>query len=230
MSFSSSVVFAQQVNYDDVVTTSDSRPRDFEGFLVQLAWLNTAENRAAEGKMTIAEIEQEASKWNWVEDIGLSMNVNPTSNIITVNGNQFFQPGVTYGVSVNAGGILTSGFERKVAAEKVKIAEAGVHQQKLVVRSLVLRAYQRYLLAKEILISRSQAEEDAAAAYMVISELFKKNRAEVKDYTAASTTHFSAIEQRQTAEAEIQIAIIELEEIIGIEWEIAERYSISLGN
>jgi len=189
-------LLAQSVNYADVVTAEEARPSNFEAYLVQLAWMNTPENRAVETEKTIADIEKKAAKWNWVEDIGASMNVNPTSNTTTVNGTEYFLPGITYGLSVNAGGILTSGFERKIVAEKVKIAEA---------------------------------EEDLSAAYTITKELFKKNRIDVTEYTNASSAYFSAVEQRQMAESEIELAIIDIEELIGVEWEAAQRFESVYG-
>ena len=229
MSLSLASIVAQSVNYADIVTAEEARPKNFEAYLVQLAWMNTPENRAVETEKTIADIEKKAVKWNWVEDIGASMNVNPTSNITVINGTEFFLPGITYGVSVNAGGLLTSGFERKIVAEKVKIAEAEVNQQKLKIRAMVSTAYQKYLLANEILKSRYEAEEDLSAAYTITKELFKKNRVEVTEYTNASSAYFSALEQRQVAEADIEMAIIDIEELIGVEWEAAQRFESVYG-
>jgi len=204
--FIKTCIVAQSVNYADIVTAEEARPKNFEAYLVQLAWMNTPENRA-----------------------GASMNVNPTSNITVINGTEFFLPGITYGVSVNAGGLLTSGFERKIVAEKVKIAEAEVNQQKLKIRAMVSTAYQKYLLANEILKSRYEAEEDLSAAYTITKELFKKNRVEVTEYTNASSAYFSALEQRQVAEADIEMAIIDIEELIGVEWEAAQRFESVYG-
>lgn len=222
-------ISAQNVNYDNVVTATEARPKNFEAYLVQLAWMNTPANRAVETEKTIADIEKRAVKWNWVEDIAVNMNVNPTSNTTTVNGTEYFLPGITYGLSVNAGGIFTSGFERKIVAEKVKIAEADINQQKLKIRALISKAYQKYLLANEILKSRYEAEEDLSAAYTITKELFKKNRIEVTEYTNASSAYFVALEQRQIAEGDIELAIIEMEELIGVEWEAAQRFEAVYG-
>lgn len=224
--FLMSLIFSlsAQVNYEQMTGNENSRPRNFEEYLVQTAWMNTPENRVVEKQKAIAEIQQKEAKWNWVDDVNANLNINPTNNIITVNGNEFFQPGVTYGLGLNLGGILTTGFERKVAAEKVDIAQAEINQQKLAIRAAVLKAYQQYKLANEILESRYQAEEDATAAYTIISEKFKKNRAEVEEYTTASSSYFSAKERRQIAETEIELAIIDLEELIGIDWETAVRF------
>lgn len=221
--------WAQSVNYADIVTAEEARPRNFEAYLVQLAWINTPENRAVEIEKDIAVIEKKAVKWNWVEDIGASMNVNPTRNITVVNGTEFFLPGATYGISVSAGGILTSGFERKIVAEKLKIAEGEVNQQKLKIRALVSKAYQRYLLSNEILKSRYEAEEDLSAAYTVTKELFKKNRVDVTEYTTASSAYFLAVEQRQISETDIELAIIDMEELIGVEWETAQKFESVYG-
>ena len=229
MSMSIASAWAQSVNYADIVTAEEARPRNFEAYLVQLAWINTPENRAVEIEKDIAVIEKKAVKWNWVEDIGASMNVNPTRNITVVNGTEFFLPGATYGISVSAGGILTSGFERKIVAEKLKIAEGEVNQQKLKIRALVSKAYQRYLLSNEILKSRYEAEEDLSAAYTVTKELFKKNRVDVTEYTTASSAYFLAVEQRQISETDIELAIIDMEELIGVEWETAQKFESVYG-
>lgn len=214
---------AQSINYDDVVISEEVSPRDFEQYLVQLAWLNTAENRVLEAEKKIEELKYNQAKWDWVDDLSLNLNVNPSRETFVVNGNTYLQPGLTYGFSVNFGGLLTSGFERKLISEKVNIADHKINQQKLVIRAAVLKAYQKYKLTNEILKARLQAEEDATAAYNIISELFKKNRADVDEYTAASSTYFMALEQRQTAETEIELSILDLEELIGVTWESAER-------
>ena len=221
--FVSGGLFAQNLDYETVIAAETTKPRSFEAYLVQLAWLNTPENRVTEAEQQIATLERKAEKFNWLDQVGTSVNINPTSNTTIVNGTEYFLPGINYGVSVNVGGLLTGGIDRKIADQNILIADANVNQQKLLIRSKVSKAYQRYKLANQILKSRYDAEEDLAAAYTIISELFKKNRAEVKDYTSASSAYFAAVEQRQAAEADIEFAIIEMEELIGVEWEVASR-------
>lgn len=215
---------AQNINYDNIVTQEGAKPKDFEAYLVQLAWMNTPANRAVEIEKKVAEIEEKAGKWKWTEDINGSMNFNPASDIVTIGGAEFLRPGVTYGLSMSVGGLITNKYERQALSEKTKIADLEISQQKLQIRALVSKAYQRYLLANEVLKSRYEAEEDLSAAYTITAELFKKNRAEVSEYTAASSAYFIAVEQRQISEAEIEMAIIDIEELIGIEWDTAQRF------
>ncbi len=221
--FVSGSLFAQNLDYENVIPAETTKPRSFEAYLVQLAWLNTPENRVVEAEKEVATLERKKEKFNWFEQAGASMNVNPTNNVTVVGETEYFLPGINYGVSLNIGGLLTGGLDRKIADQNIKIADANINQQKLLIRSQVSKAYQKYKLANQILKSRYDAEEDLAAAYTIVSELFKKNRAEVDDYTSASSAYFAAVEQRQAAEADIEFAIIEMEELIGVEWEIASR-------
>ena len=141
----------------------------------------------------------------------------------------FARPGFNYGIGVNVGGIITSQWDRKIAETEVRIADEEIKQQKLLIRMEVLSRYRKYLMTQEILKARTQAAEDATTTYTILQELFRQGKTNVEDYNSAAISYFNAIEQRERSTTEVEIAKLMLEEMIGVGWEVAERYKAQYG-
>lgn len=223
---------AQIVNYDLVVPSGDVRPRTFEEYLVQLAWQNTAENRVKELNREIREEEVVKARRSWTKDVQAGFNLNEVSlaNLLASPeekaNNIVIYPLYQFSITLPLSTLALAPRERRIAELEVEVAEAELNQQKLAIRAEVLRRYQKYLLALEVLEARALAEADAEATYKLVQKMFENRTGEVRyeDMNAASTNYYNAREARLEAETEVQLARIDLEEMIGIPWEMAERW------
>ena len=234
-------VFAsgQTVDFNRVVTPVEFRARTFTEYLVQLAWMNNPDNDVLAEEIDIAKEELDITKWEWAKDFRAIASYNET-NLLTDLGirpnttdaqevqlQRFLQtlvvPRFSVSATLNLGTLITLPKEKRVAEYKINIAEHKLNQEKHQIRAEVLERYQNYLLAIEVLKTRTLAEEDASTMYSLLDKLFKEGEAEFKDWNAASTTYWAAVEGKSQAQTEIERTIIKLEEIIGIKWDDALR-------
>jgi len=234
--FSVSLVSAQQpIDFNKVVVPPENRARTFEDYIVQLAWMNNPANKVFDQEISIAKEEVSIQKWKWTDDLDAIFNYNESHYIQDFrpevigtgeNPNTLFTvyPRFNFGARIKLGTIINNPKERKKAEYELKITELEKDQEKLALRAKTLERYQNYLVAKEILITRKQAEEDAFQTYLLIKELFRKGDAELDEYNSASTTYFSAKEGFITAKSDVKVTIIKIEEMIGIPFADALKY------
>lgn len=208
---------------DDLIPPEGVRPRTFEDFLVQTAWLNHPSRSFSDQKIKVAKLEVNQQKKGWMEQVSGNLGFNSLRDTVSLLGTQYLAPGFNYGVSFSIGSLLTNKSKVKVAEGKVKLEEFSQQELKLNLRKEVLYRYQKYKLSVEILKARKQAEEDALSKYTLISELFQSNKASFEEYNEASISYHSAREKRLTTETDIRLAVIDLEEILGARWENIER-------
>ncbi|HFB99920.1 MAG TPA: TolC family protein [Phaeodactylibacter sp.] len=226
--------FSQKVNFDKVVTPPEMGTRNFKEYLVQLAWINSPENEALTHEQKLREFEFSKEKKDWMDDVRFSVNLNEThfsrdTIQLSSGGSETAAPITNLFpiFNLHASVKLSTFTNRKnklgIAEQRIKIAEANVNQKKLKVRMEILKRYEEYQMQEEILKSATQAEEDSYQAYILITDLFKADRAEFKDYTSAATTYHAAVQKRIKATADLNIAQLKIEEMIGISFPEAKK-------
>ncbi len=226
--------YGQKVDFDRVVTPVEMGTRNFKEYLVQLAWMNSPENDVLVFQKEMREFELKSEKKDWMDDIRFSVNLNennlnrdtvfivPGTNPSSAQNTNLF-PIFNLNASVSLG-TFTNRKNRVGAAEsRVKMAESNVNQKKLNVRLMVLQRYEEYEMQQEILKATSTEEEDTYQAYILITDLFKADKANLEDYLQASTSYHSSVQKRIKANADVNIAKLRVEELIGISLEDANR-------
>jgi hypothetical protein len=138
---------------------------------------------------------------------------------LKTSGGSAFYPKYNFLFTLNLGNLLSQKNKNQVKRHDIVIADHKINQQKLAIRAEVLTRYAQYKMAKEIVKSRSQIEQDASANKILVSELFKKDERTFEEYNKASSIYFEAKELRMKSEIEGLLAKIKLEEIIGMKWE-----------
>ncbi|MEM9822727.1 MAG: TolC family protein [Bacteroidota bacterium] len=223
---------AQKVDFDKVVIPVEYRAKTFPDFLVQLAWMNNPKNDVLSRKVDIAKEELRIKKWDWTKDVDAIFNYNEAhfiQDVVDPTGRDpiiesLIYPRFNFGARISLGTILNHPKEKKIAQLEVQVTELERDQEKLQIRADVLERYEEYLLAKEILLTREQAEEENYQTYQLINARFKKGEADLDEVNQASSTYYSAKESTITAKSEIKVAKIKIEELIGISFEDAEKY------
>lgn len=227
--------FSQRVDFDRVVTPSEMGTRNFKEYLVQLAWINSPENEALDFEKDLREYELKVEKKDWMDDVRFSVNLNENNlnrdTIFVVPGapgasaasqtNLF--PIFNFNASVSLGTFTNRKNRLGIAEQRVKIAESNINQKKLNVRMEILQRYENYLMHEEILKAVIQAEQNANQALLLITDLFKADKATFEDYNSASISYNAAVEKRIKANAELNIAQYLVEEMIGISLDEAKR-------
>jgi len=219
---------SQRVDFDKVVTPPEMGTRNLKEYLVQLAWMNSPENEALGMEQKLREFELTGEKKDWMNDVKFSVNLNEThfqkSDTIFLaggtgsDGAQSFNlfPIFNFNASVSLGTFANRKSRIGVAEQRVKIAEANVNQKKLKVRMDVLKRYEEYQMQQEILKAATQAEQDTYQSLLLVTDLFKADKANMEDYLQASTSYHSSVERRIKANSELNIAKLSVEELIGI--------------
>lgn len=233
ISFLSFTCFGQQVDFDRVVTPPEMGTRNFKEYIVQLAWMNSPENEALQLEHKLREFELSKEKKDWMDDVRFSINLNENNfNRDTVvlsagpdptNQNLNLFPIFNFNASVSLGTFTNRKNKIGIAEQRVKIAEADVNQKKLKVRMEILTRYETYEMQQEILKAVTQAEESSYQAFELITDLFQADKAKFEDYNSANTTYNTAVEKRIKANADLNIAKLKVEEMIGISLEEAQR-------
>ncbi|MBX2893248.1 MAG: TolC family protein [Saprospiraceae bacterium] len=210
---------AQQANFDAVVIPVETKARDFSEYLVQIAWLNQPESAIAQEEVKNAHDEAKNTRKEWMRDVQATFNLNE-GNLRGAddNGNIFF-PRYNFGLGLNLYNITSQKSKNTIGKRDIKIAEHRVNQRKLEIRAETLQRYALYRLAKELFKTRTLAEQEASASYLLIQQLYKNDEKTFEEYTTAATAYYQAQEARLKAETDVMLAKISLEEMLGIKWE-----------
>lgn len=226
---------SQKVDFDKVVTPSEMGTRDFKEYLVQLAWMNSPENEALEHEQKLREFEFKSEKKDWTKEVRFGINLNEnnfrredtifigTPGAAASNASSSLFPVFNFNAYVNLGTFVNRKNRLGIAEQRIKIAESNINQKKLNVRYEMLKRYQEYEMQEETLKAVTQAEQSANQAYILITDLFKADKETFENYNAANTTYHSAVEKRIKASSDLAIAILKIEEMIGISFDEARR-------
>ncbi|MCC6725913.1 MAG: TolC family protein [Saprospiraceae bacterium] len=219
--------FAQQFDYNTVVAPEGQRPASFEDYLVQLAYLNSPETKILAYEKTIEEKEVDLQRYDWQDDVKFGFNINEVSlaNVLAKDktNNLVLYPLYQLSAGVSLGSFTNSKRKRGIEEIDVMVKDMENNQHKMKIRAETLARYRKLLLSIETLKMRTMAEEDARNTHQVSQQRFKNADLDMEDMLRASEAYNNAQEKRLVAETDIQLAIIALEEMIGLKWEAAKK-------
>lgn len=210
----------------------DTRPANFEEYLVQLAWKNSFELEGAKYEIDARGQEIKLAEKDWTKNLQAGFNLNEVSFPYLkskIQGLPFDKQTVTsyplwnVGAGVNIGEIIVRKNKIKYAENKKKISESDLNFKKQKLRGEVLKRYQEYLNAFDIIKVRIQALDAAEAIKNQIQSLFSVNKVQFEDYNTANKAYYDALESKVRGEADIKLKRIAIEELIGTKWENVER-------
>jgi outer membrane protein TolC len=218
----------------------ETRPASFEEYLVQLAWKNSPEIEGSTYEIEARRQEISLAKKEWTRNLQAGLNFNDVSfpyfvryslGIKEINGqlvdtSRFTRiatsPLWQIGVSLNFGDLIVRKHKVAYARNKVKFSESEQNFKKQKLRGEILKRYQEYLSAKDILKVRFQSLDAAEANKVQIANLFSVNKVKFEDYNTANKAYFDALENKVRGEGEIKLKKIALEELLGFKWELIE--------
>lgn len=220
-------VDGQEVDFNQIVPPEGQRPTNFEDYLVQLAWLNQPQTKVLELEKQQEEKEVSLTRSEWMDDVRFNFNINEVSlsNVLDPDpDNLVLYPLYQFSTSVSLGSFTNTKKRRQIEEVDVMIKDLEANEHKLEIRAETLARYQKLLLAIETLKVRVKAEEDATNTYDLANQRFKNADLDLEDLLRSSENFNKAVENRLIAETDIELARLELEEMIGVKWEVAKRY------
>ncbi len=218
---------AQVADFNKIVPDENTRPKTFEDYLVQLAWVNSPQSKALKSNEKIAELEIDLTKREWMDNLGVQWNMNEISlsNIIYPDNELFVAlPIWNVTATVDLGTVYNRKKKIGITKQKLEITKQNIDLLKMKLRANVLERYHYYNLTLEILKVVTEAEQDASENYILLKELFKKQKAEFEELSRASLAYAEMKRKKLEAETEILLAKVALEELIGIKYEDAKKY------
>jgi outer membrane protein TolC len=211
--------WAQRVDFDQVVQPVEAKARDFGEYLVQLAWQNHPESAIAYEEVANAREHGKNLRREWMRDAGATFNLNEGNIRAADTSQNIFFPRYNFGFNLNIFNIVSQPTKNKIAKHNITIAEHKVNQRKLEIRAETLQRYALFRMAKEILRTRSLAEQETYNGFVLMEQLYKTDEKNLDDYTSAAAAYFQAKENKVRSEAEVLTTKYRLEEFIGIRWE-----------
>jgi outer membrane protein TolC len=209
------------IEYARVDLQQDTTGLPYEEKLVHVAWRNYPVNQTHDHRIMIAHKNTQLARWSWTNNLRMFYNLNDrTWNNMIGDGNGggggMGIPMYGLGLSVNLGDFISVPARIRMAKEQEEIAKLDMGTQKLTMRSEVLRRYNAYKLAFELMQTRTQAFEDANANFVLMSSKFRSGEITLEQYNGISSHYNSALEGKMASQTEHLNTKLLLEELLGV--------------
>jgi len=207
--------WSQSVDYKKIIMHRDSIPSgEIIEKLVAIAWDNYPRNRSFKNKVTQANENVKQARNSWMNNLNLYSSFNSFNNTQT----QDFTivPNLGLGVSVNVGSIYMIPSKVRVANEEKNIAENSINEQRLYIRSELIRRYNDYKLMLDLLTFQSMASEEMRMTMTIIKKRFQNGEVSVEEYNKAFAAYSLTQERAITSESNYRSNKASLEELIGL--------------
>jgi outer membrane protein TolC len=210
---------AQSVDYNKIILPDRVRSPDFGEKLVQLAWKNHPTNEILRRKLAIAQLDVGRVSADWLNMISIQGNINEF-NIKSADPNvPVFLPRYNFGIVVPLGIFVTNTNKAKHNQQLLSVAHEEINVQKLEMRSMVLKAYNEYLLREKIFKIQSQQFSDKESGYKLIEKRFQNGETSFDVYTAAQADLNRVSIQLLESDLDFKNAKLDLEQLIGLRLE-----------
>jgi outer membrane protein TolC len=230
--FNSGIAFAQKTNYNNIVLPQDSITDLLEEKLIQVAWANYPKNEVLRSKVAENIEKVRLAKLQPLQNINLSMQFNALSNssssatTTTVGGATTSVPNtatgvpkVGFGLGFGIGSLFLVPTQVRMARQVVKQSEEELKQQKLAVRSEVIKRYAEYKSQVDIMQYLLESQEQARTNLVIMQRMFETNEATIEEYQTSLKFYNEAREKSITTQYKIKIAKANLEEILTVKLE-----------
>lgn len=182
--------------------------------LVKLALKNNAEITAADANIRIAEISRKKANSSMLSSVNLGANANEF--VINNSPAANFFPKYNIGVSIPLDLFAKNKAEKQTANQMITINTAQKELIEKNIRTKVLILYETYKEKKEIVELQKMAMEDDMTAYQNAQQDYADNIITLEDLNKLYKSSVNEKSILATKQKEFNIAVIELEEAIGV--------------
>lgn len=189
--------------------------------LVKLAMLNPS-IEIAEANQRIATSELTKAKTSWLSVFNAGANVNEF--VIQGSPAANFFPKYNLGVSVPFDVVPRLKRDKKVAQENILISSEILKDREQLIKSQVLIAYENYKEKKEMVFLQKSSIEYDFSAYEAAQSNYTAGDVTMEDMNKTHQLYLNERSKLITKEKELNIAIIELEQLIGMPLALALKF------
>ncbi len=222
-------LWAQDVDYDQIVPPEGTDSLTIEERLVQLAWRNSPEASRGERQVVVASKQVRLTKNQWLNNFAVAGNLNQfvIEDALGIgNRNQDqnqalpnFFPLYNVGVSIPLGVFSQRRNSVAMAKEQKAMAEDDINRLKLDLRAQVLSRYRVYLLRKETLELHSEILQDITVRHKSAQTMFRDGKIKFDEFDQIVQAYNGERLRRLSLESELDLAKIDLERLIGVRLE-----------
>ena len=186
--------------------------------LIKLA-LQSAQIAAADANISIAEIERRKANSSLLSSVNIGGNVNEF--VINNSPAASFFPKYNFGLSISMDAFAKNKAEKKTADQMIIFNKSQKEQLENNIRAKVLIQYELYKEKKELVQLQKIAMEEDVAAYEKAQNDFQNDEITMEELNKLYKATITEKALLATKEKDLNIAIIQIEELIGMPLEKA---------
>ena len=186
--------------------------------LIKLA-LQSAQIAAADANISIAEIERRKANSSLLSSVNIGGNVNEF--VINNSPAASFFPKYNFGLSISMDAFAKNKAEKKTADQMIIFNKSQKEQLENNIRAKVLIQYELYKEKKELVQLQKIAMEEDVAAYEKAQNDFQNDEITMEELNKLYKATITEKALLATKEKDLNIAIIQIEELIGMSLEKA---------
>ena len=185
-----------------------------EDRLVQLALDRSLMNKAMVYESQMAEADLKQAKFLWLDKVKIQGNLNE----FTVQPDRYvrsqFFPRYNFSVGISLGdiGIIPNEVKKNRAA--YEITRLGIDSQRQVIRTEVLKKYNRYVSAKDQLSLHKRLESETTLNLGLMKTKFDRGEETYANYSLVIERHYGMQLQTKVLEEALEEAKLDLEAMI----------------
>jgi outer membrane protein TolC len=165
-----------------------------------------------EANVNIAKYNLKKAKASWFDQINLSGNVNEF--VIKGSDAANYFPKYNLGVSIPLGLFQKHSNDVKIAQEIITINELTRNEKIKQIRTTVLTKYENYLEKKQILELQMEITEEEYTQWLKAQKDYSVS-GKMDDLNKAYKNYNAELSKQRSAERDLRVAYIELEEVVG---------------
>lgn len=186
--------------------------------LIKLA-LQSAQIAAADANISIAEIERRKANSSLLSSVNIGGNVNEF--VINNSPSASFFPKYNFGFSISLDAFAKNKAEKKTADQMIIFNKSQKEQLENNIRAKVLIQYELYKEKKELVQLQKIAMEEDVAAYEKAQNDFQNDEITMEELNKLYKATINEKALLVAKEKDLNIAIIQIEELIGMSLEKA---------
>ena len=174
---------------------------------------------AADANIRIAEIDLRKAKGSLLGAVQLGANINEF--VVSNSTAASFFPKYNLGLGIPLDLFSRNKAVRQVASQEILIAEAQKLEQERLIKTEVLIRYENYKEKKELVELQKISMEDDFATYKRAQQQYADDEIELSEMNKLYKTYINEKATLTSLQKNLNVAIIELESIIGVSLEKA---------
>ncbi len=206
----------------------DSLRISFGDKLVLIALENDPAMEISSNNERIAKINMNKAKWDWLNMVSISGNVNE----FTINpdaagdvvGNNLFYPRYNFSIRIPLGIFGTNSADVKMNRLTWDNSITSARERKIALRQEILTLYENYKLYEVLIGLQNEKVEDAFSYYKTVEQNFGDKSVDVEILKSASFSYNEELEKKYNMIYKQKATKIALESYLGMSLEAALVY------